>query len=130
GSWPCGRPAVYGLCTIFCAPPMLRGCTTTVPSMCAIIQRDQRVTSELRPRKPCHSRGCGRPDGALEIRRTCKRTVGSNPTLSARYATRPERGVLRIWRRGCCGRTHRFDKFVRNEFGRPQVGPVAQGAEG
>ena len=30
---------------------------------------------------------------------------GSNPSLSARYAKRPERGVLRIWRRERCGRT-------------------------
>src|SRR6185312_11978433 len=30
---------------------------------------------------------------------------GSNPSLSARYAKRPFRGVLRIWRRERCGRT-------------------------
>ncbi len=56
---------------------------------------------------------------------------GSNPSLSARYAKSPlAGGFLRIWRRERCGRTLRFDKFVRNKFGQPQAGPGARSAEG
>ena len=51
---------------------------------------------------------------------------GSNPSLSARYAKRPARGVLRIWRREVVDEPLRFDKFVWNEFGRPKVGPGAR----
>ena len=42
----------------------------------------------------------------LENRRGSDTTVGSNPTLSARYASAPARGRWRIWVSGCCGRTH------------------------
>src|SRR6185437_6205235 len=53
----------------------------------------------------------------------------SDPTLSARYAYAPSWGVLRIWQRERCGRSLRFDKFVRNEFGQPKAGPGARRGE-
>src|ERR1700752_2384998 len=42
----------------------------------------------------------------------------------------PTWGVLRFWRRGWCGRTHRFDKIVRNNLGQPRAAPVARKREG
>ena len=51
-------------------------------------------------------------------------------TLSARKAKRPRVGRFAFLVVTTGMRTHRFDKFVRNEFGQPQAGPVARSAKG
>jgi hypothetical protein len=51
----------------------------------------------------------------------------SSPSLSARYAKRPARGVLRIWRREVVDEPM-FDNFVWNKIGQPQAGPEARSA--
>ena len=52
---------------------------------------------------------------ALEMRRTCKGTVGSNPTLSANKKA-PEWGLF-YWRIGARWTNHWFDKIADRQFG-------------